>query len=314
MGSNPVGPPKGGTPVLPPPGQPEPMRPGEFHSASIPNVVSFLFHGVQPPSPLYVGRDDNLVLEVAGFTQPVTVTVNVRLLRTDGTIVPIQRQLLYTGASGVTQQLVIAMAEGYLLSVTASDSGSGQRGGTFVRCFLARGITSPLAPNAAYPLFSDYTTQNHVIGWPGSPMKYPTEGPGRIAPFTQLAPAIGTDWIVTVPNGVRWRVQSIATALATSATVGNRIPRVQHQGLGAFKTWQAPPSVVIPASSVVDVVMASGQGTLNTDGATVTIALPTPFIVGAGDTIRVSTVGLLAGDQWGSINIMLEAWLDNGNL
>jgi hypothetical protein len=71
-----------GDPVIPlTPQQPGPMQPGEFVSASIPNVVTFGFERVPPPSTVYVQRDDLLLL--TGITQVSggdVLTITARLL------------------------------------------------------------------------------------------------------------------------------------------------------------------------------------------------------------------------------------------
>lgn len=326
----------GSSVILPSPGQPKEGPDPNFISASQPNVVSFGFKGIDPPSPLYLQRDDVLVLEVQGNV-PVTISINGRLLlapaprggqpqppETAGQAVvpldvaaviqPFQTAFRYTSVVGATQQIIVPMWEGYLLSVSVTDGGSSQRGVTFVRAFIARAPTTPLAPFPVYPLFSDYTTQNHVIGWPGGRTVYSTEGPGQLAISTVGNPAAGADWTLTVPLNFRDRIQSFNAQLVTSATVANRIVRVQNiSGLGGI-IWQSAAQQAIPASTTAQVSGSSTNVPSITDPTTVNLALPSPDFLRSGDKLAVSTVGLQAGDQWSNITVELEQWVDSGNV
>src|SRR5712692_5027408 len=62
------------------PGQPDPKMDRAFRSGSLPALVSFGFHGIDPPAALYIQRDDVLVME--GVSQLTTdiLTLNARLL------------------------------------------------------------------------------------------------------------------------------------------------------------------------------------------------------------------------------------------
>jgi len=63
------------------PGQPGPMGASEYTAGSIPSLVSFGFHKVQPPSAVYIQRDDVLLLRVtSGNVTGKSVNVTVRLL------------------------------------------------------------------------------------------------------------------------------------------------------------------------------------------------------------------------------------------
>lgn len=326
----------GSSVILPTPGQPKEGPDPNFISASQANVVSFGFHGIDPPSPLYIQRDDVLVLEVQA-NLPITISINGRLLlapaprggqpqpvATEGksvvpldvaaVIQPFQTAFRYTSVVGATQQLILPLWEGYLLSVSVTDGGSSQRGVTFVRAFIARQPTTPLAPFPVYPLFSDYTTQNHVIGWPGGRTVYPTEGPGQLAISTLGNPAAGADFLFTVPLNFRDRIQSFTATLTTSANVANRIIRSRTIAGTGQLTWQGQPSAAVVASSTVIVSAANGQYTGTTDPATVNLSLPSPCFLRSGDQFGVNTTGIQVGDQWSNIVVELEQWVDSGNV
>lgn len=325
----------GSSVLLPPPGQPKTGPDAAFKSSAVPNIVTFQLDRAAPPSNVYIQRDDVLILEVASTFQPITVTLFGRMLlapyqrggqpdgppvvdineqpQSSNLIEPILGQLVYTGGVGVTQQLKIPLSEGYLLSVSAFDSANSQRGATFVRAFLARGASTPLAPQSVFPLFADYTTQNAPIGWPNGRIVYPTEGPGDLFYQTVGQPAAGTDWLFTLPLNVRFRLRSLAATLTTSAAVANRIPRIQLKNISALIYYQGAVNQVIAASTAAKVSAQMGQVGTATDVTTVNIGLSGDVVLESGDSVVMNTLNLQGADQWSSIVLQFEQWLDNGN-
>ncbi len=315
------------------PGQPGPMRHGEFQSASIPNVVSFGFQGISPPSPLYVQRDDTLFLELisaVGFSDLINFTTRLMLPQPSvagqpdrpgappseltlggNTIVTIQNALKGNGL-GTLVLLQVPLTEGYLLSCGAigGTGANSQRGIDFVRAFIARGAPVSPTPFTTWTLFADYVTAAQPVGWPGGRQVYPTEGAGAIVNTNPANPAAGADFTITMPTNGRVRVSTLNAQLVTSATVINRIVRVQiKNGLGNL-VYQAPPQQVIPASTTAQVTFAPGQITSVVDVTTVNVPLPGPVVLGGGFTLGTSTTNLQIGDQWSNISLSSEQWLD----
>ncbi len=319
--------------LIAPPGQPRPLKEGEFASASVPNVVSFRLQDIAPPSPLYVQRDDVLLLEVTTPTFADNITLSARLLLAappragqpdsppslpgevsrsslgGSPIVTIQATIA-SPVSGLLTRRLIPLAEGYLLSAAVISNLRNARGNTWVRLWIARGpIVIPLP--VANMLIADYVTVSAPIGWPGGRQLFPTDGPGNLRTVTVTAPAAGSDWNTSVPTSTRWRISSFTARLATSAAVANRIVRVQLRDAGSGQNYfQSPPSQVIPASTTAFVSVAPGQITSTTDVFTVNVGLPATTYLPSGDSIFISTLSLQAADQWGLITLLVEEWVD----
>lgn len=327
-----------GSPNLPPPGQPS-DSPADLESArieTVPNITTFKFAGVEPPSPVYVQRDDVLVIE--GQTQQGfdLLTVTVRLLLapfdqggqpsdssaagrvgrtiTQGQIQTVQRTLNVPGPTPNTAQLAIPLSEGYLLSCVIAGSQATVRGNTFARAFINRGPLQTLTPNAAVMLFADYAVLNAPIGWPDSRTLYPTEGPGNMQQLQVANPGAGVDWSFTVPAGVRMRVQSFNAQFVTSAAVFTRIARVQVLGNLGNMVWQAAPSATQGASLTTQMSASSQSVYGATDPNSINLSLPAPLILMPLGTVRVNTTALQAGDVWSNIFFMVESWIDAGGI
>lgn len=275
------------------------------------SVVSYGFQGIQPPSMLYVNVDDQLIVSAATSQTAEVVTVNVRLLLPTGRIEDMQFQIRPANTRTVLKQS-FGLAEGFLLSMSASAAVATTRGQTFVRVALQRSAGGAGQP--AFCLMADYVTTQAVPGYPNGRILSPTEGPGYVYGFSQSAPAVGVDQAVTVPNNTRWRVRAAWCQLTASAGVANRDVTIVI-GVGGTWTWQATSLAAVTASQVV--IFSIGAVTPYTEllGTFQILPIPPDIVLqyssfGSGGMSTVTT-NLQAGDQWSAIRMLVEEWLDN---
>jgi hypothetical protein len=286
------------------------LRDGEFVSSSAANVVSFNVNDIAPPSMLYVQRDDQLILQCMNGSQSQTFTVTVRLLLAEGSISAIQR-ILRPGSIFSVSQLAIPLAEGYLLSVAVACDSASTRGIAFASAFIARGGST--AAFATLGLLCDYVTVRAVASWPGGRQIHPTEGPGNIRLISVAQPATGAEWTLTVQNGARWRVMAIESKLVTAVAVANRISKVQYfDGISGLSFYTAVPDQAVAAATTAQICAAPGANTTIPELATVNQALPIDLVLSGLNptTINSLTTGLQAGDQYSSVSVLVEEWLD----
>jgi hypothetical protein len=321
----------GSSVILPSPGQPKTGPDPSFQTAAYPNIVLFRYQDVDPPSPVYIQRGDEILMQAVSALAGDTITFNYRVLvpplpQPGGQ--PDQPSAAAQGAAGaknptiVFGQVVIALpnayalvkvqqplAEGFLLSVTALGAVT-QRGTAYARAFINRGNAN--APFPGVPLFADYVTAQHPAGFPNGRFVYPTEGPGRLREITVGNPAAGADWSIPIGPSAqrRWRVQSLNAQLLTSAVVANRIPRLQLLDDAGNLVWQSAPSQVIVASTTAQVSAGQGQATATTDTTTVNVVLPGSTFMAGSAAIRSSTLNIQAADQWSNIFMEVEEWID----
>jgi hypothetical protein len=288
------------------PGSTPPSKDQEYQATGPASSVSFLTENVPPPSPLYVGNNDIMYFQVASAVVPETVTFNWRVLTPDGTIKPGSQQVRTTTAYASMVQ-VVPLSEGYLLSVGAVAFSAATRGQTFVRVNIGR--ISATAFVGVQPLFADYVTNNAIIGWPFGRYISPVEGSGRLRSFQVSNPAAGVDWIATVPTFVRWRVQSFTAQLVTAVAAANRNVEIIVDD-SASVVWRvsAPASIVASTTQTI-----SGCGVNAPTGVITTtsaIVIPPGLIMPAAWRLRTATTNIQAADQWGSIFLNVEEWID----
>lgn len=317
-----------GAPNLPPAGQPSDTEQPKYQPGSVPNVTTFGFTDVEPPSPIYVQRDDILVLQ-AGTTIPTgdTVVVNARLLQapfaqggqpsdydpakatgrviTHGVIEPIQRALVLPN-SLTFRQLQIPLTEGYLLSLAINSMNANARGQTFVRAYLIRGISSVNAPQPYEVLVADYATILGAVGWPNGRQLYPTEPPGNLISFVGASGGAGLDWAVTVPGISRWRVQSVVGLFTTSVAVAARTVRLQILDNIGVPVYETGNNNVQAAGLVIRYSYGPGTGTFQSGPASFVASLPEAMVLDGGWKIQTVTDNIDVADQWTFIRVVAE--------
>ena len=322
----------GSSVLLPTPGQPTEGPDPSFRTAAIPNLVTFGFVGVAPPSSLYVQRDDQLAFEgqtlLAAGTESVTITARLLLsiapvpgqpgneplpapsVPAQGNyIITIQRTIANLPTAS-PQIITIPLAEGYLLSLSCTCVNALARGATFVRAWINRTTATVATPNSTNMLLADYVTQAANVGWPLARVLYPTEGPGNIRTVSITNPAAGADWTAFVPSNARWRVQNWNAQLAIANAGTPRIIRSIVQDTLVNIYWEGQPNQAAAINTTVQVSAASGQFTSAVDTALINLALPSPCFVPSAGAVRVLTTNINAGDQWSAIRLEVEEWID----
>jgi hypothetical protein len=288
-------------------GQPGPLREGEFVSLSQPSVVTWKLKDIEVPSPLYITRDDVLVVQATSAVANELVKVTGRLLTIDHVIVPFQAQV-QLAAAGASRTVNVQLAEGFLLSFTAVGLNTFQRGQTFVRAALARAGQTIAA--AAVLLVSDYVTQLQPTGWPAATLRSPVEERGAITPLQPADPAAGADFTFTVPTSTRVQILAMHALFTTAVAVANRnIEMLFSGGLGTV--WRVSAPVTVAASTAAHINL--GQSFVASGGvvpADIVLPLPGAFLMHGGDTIQSVTTNIQAADQWSAIIFTVEQWLD----
>lgn len=283
----------------------------DYSPAGPANQVGFEFSQVQPPSLVYIQADDRIICQAATSQTGEAVTFNLRILLPNGRIE--EEQFTMRPANGrVTITQAFQVSEGYLISLSATASVALTRGMTFARAFINRPIFGASAP--AQMIFADYVTTLVSSGYPNGRILAPVEGPGNIYMFNVANPVAGADWVQNVPNFARWRVRGWTAILTTSAAAGNRQVNATVNGGGA-NTWFGPALANVAASLGVAFSATGMSPYTPANTAFQQLPLPPDLVITGGSgivqNVGTSTTGILAGDQWSGIHILVEEWLDN---
>jgi len=313
-------------------GQPAAMGDKEFVSGSIPNLLSFGFEKVNPPSALYVQRDDQLFIQAISQNGGETLNVVVRLLLPTGqtpaqpsplseevepipvpvgpgTIQTIVRTLAIPN-SAQYQTLVIPMTEGYLLSVSAFTTVSQIVGQTQVQAILCRGASVFGNFIPAVLLINDYPTNLIPAGWPSIQQQQPAMLRGSLTSQGVANPAAGAEWSFTTFNPARTHLLSVRGLLTTSAVAGNRSARIRFSDALGNVIGDFGPARTQAAGRAY-----TYNGAVNAQGADdTTTAFESYFAIprlqlGGAYTVGSITAGIDAGDQWSNIRLTYEVWM-----
>jgi len=265
------------------------------------------FSTVQPG--LYVTLDDTIVFTAWNSVSTLpSLSLLMRVLKPDGTLVIERMTIGSLTANRVANSVSMSQLDGFLVSVIVSTPAVAvSRGQCFVRAQITRGG----APDVLLidQLLSDYVTTGNQPQWPDGRLLSGVDGRGYITLYTQATANLGLEIALSQPTGVRWRVLAIDVTLTTGATAGNRTPGivVNQQGQIGFKVSSAAP---VPANTQAFLNYAPGMPLAAALLPAMALPLPIDFYVSAAASIDTFTTGLVAGDVYSLLNVLVEEWID----
>jgi hypothetical protein len=270
-------------------------------------LVRFLTQAVQPPAAVYVTTQDSLRV---GFFSIVDTapTFTARILKADGAIVEMVQVMRGTG-SPTFGTIALPLPEGFILSVGVTTLAT-QVGQMYAWADVVRGTVPNGLPARTQALFAGYATQQFPLGFPASPVRASTEGPGEIAVASFSQPVAGAEMTMVVPSGFRWRVISLSSVLNTSAVVADRYPIFEVLFQGTGRVWRTTPAGPVTGSSSVEVTAAAGAAPSTGTPFSSQASLPIGMFLGATDRINSLTVSMDPGDQWIAGLAHIERWVD----
>lgn len=269
--------------------------------------VKFRHLDLDPPSFVYITREDALKVNLWNSAAGAQVLCNFRILRPDGVIVPNSFSIFPPNTRARTAT-IFGLTEGFLLSVQLF----GQAGGILRgQCFAYVEICRPPSGTVIgyETLVSDYVTNGATIGWPGGRVQQSTEGPGFLHSVAVGNPAAGADWNVSVPTNARWKVICARMQLVTGAAVANRaVESNVDDGAASYAIGDG--NLSVPASTTVNVSFMGGIPTIATNYTDVNVATPPGLWQPATHRYSSRTLGIQAADQFSLINLLVEEWIE----
>lgn len=252
-------------------------------------------------------RDHALRLNVWNAAAGVTVTVTGAVGGDDGMVRPFVYSLIPSTTRALSQQTQ-QLEDGILLWCQVFASiGTPIGAQCYARLELVQGSTGALQTLAT--IANGYLSANVAIGYPDTQRARAVDGRGTFRSVANAAPAAGADFTATVPTNARWSLQSVAFALTTSATVGNRTPLLTIDD-GVNILWQAGNNAAVAASITATFYAGAGVQIGTVQANVFQIALPEPMVLAAGFRVRSITGGIVAGDQYSQQFLNVEEWLD----
>jgi hypothetical protein len=277
-----------------------------------PNDYSSLAHfrrfGLNPATALYVEVDDQIAVRVFAPSTAVTVQVSLRLQSTNGDIIPSFTQFAAPAAGSTVLQRVITGVEGFLLSASVATPGS-PAGQVYVTLELIRGGGGTDA-TLGQIFLAGYPGSATRIGFPQSPVRAAADGRGWTTLFQVGNPAAGANFTLNIPTGEQWVLRSLRCILTTSAVVGQRVPALTLQtGAGAIMV-HSPSNVNQTATNVFSYTWFAGAAGIANVGNAVICAWPIELRMQSGWQLQTITALLDVGDQYSSINLCVERFID----
>jgi hypothetical protein len=269
-----------------------------FASATLARGALFQAGDLNPATNLYITVEDRLRVQIINAVAGIEVDVTARIQLVDGQVIPM-RQVISPAATRAVITTDFDLCEGFVLDLTiTTPTAAARAGGCFVLCSLIRGQGTNAIPSRI--LVSNYLSSGNAIGWPEGPSQPSTQGPGLVRSLQQANPVAGADWVVTVPVGARWVLQSLSAQLVTAVAVANRFPHLQIRDGAGNVMWDTAAAAAQAASLTVRYSATGGVQAVVVDTSAV---LPIPDLVQLlqGWTIQTATGAIQAADQWQNI-------------
>ena len=270
-------------------------------------VVEFTNRFVQPPSNLYVFRDDKLFLRSHSPFPSLGLFLRARLLTPAGEIVTLEYGHTTSSPSRTPLLTTHDIPEGFLVGVTVHTADTiFTRGDVYVVCGITRGGDAPGAITQI--LAADYIEGVKGPAWPVGPIRSSVEGPGLLAGVEQADSVAGAEFEITIPVRSRVRLISAFFTLVTDATAADR--RVTFEYLaGGFVVLTALAQTTQPASTTRFYPLAHWGAPGFAVDDRITVNWPDHVIMSGGDTFRTFTFNMQAGDNYGAPLWLQEEWL-----
>jgi hypothetical protein len=285
------------------PTQPPNPPPSNFQTS--PNLVTFDPKSVVPSQTLYLQRNDYLGFNILTNLTSASVRINYRWLAPNGEIK--EGELDTPVFSGNNFQSV-PLYEGWLLSFGARVVGGGGTGSwCFLQAMVFRSATAGAATNPHSLFWQGFIGTNASNGWPGTPAKEITDGPGTLILIAGATPGLGAEISEIVPSQRRRTLLSFRARLTTSATVANRFPSFLISD-GVNTAYRVGTNVA-QAASIADAYCLSPGASFYNDTNT-NFLIPAPTLIQLRTSLRIltSTVGIQAGDQWDQVQYLVLEW------
>lgn len=268
--------------------------------------VEFTDRFVQPPTSLYVFRDDLLFIRSQSSSANRELRLRGRILTPAGEIITLDFVHFAGTVSFAPELQAFDLLEGFFLGLAIVPTIlTGRRGEIFVTVGIMRGGT--LVPAITQILFSGYIEGAKSQSWPTGTIESSVAGPGRLHAPLGVDPAAGAELTHTVPEFVRWRIISMTFNLVADATAINRLPKIEVE-VNAARVALAPADAVQVASTTISYTAGHFGGRGSALGGAMLIPLPEHLILQDGDIIRTVTDSLQAGDNYGAPRFYVEEW------
>jgi hypothetical protein len=281
------------------------MAPFEFGSR--PPAVRWATTDIPPPSPYYIGEDDELFITAqqtpGGAVAGAELLIRARFLHPDGRTVPSEWRMTVVPDTTL-QSIALPMSEGFLLSLIVVP---GTPKLTVGQCFVNAHVRQ--AGLIMGTLLAGYVETGRPLFWPGGQLAGQREGVGNNFTFIGTDPAAGVEISELVPAFRFWKILSGWFQLVTDATVITRSVHIVIDDPIPQTVYEVQGTLGQTAGTTATYVLGSGLPRSGAAELLQLLPLPVDFAMGSGRRIRTQTTNLQAGDNFGPLQLCVEEWI-----
>jgi len=248
---------------------------------------------------------DFLAVDVFNEVSGLVVNITARIEAPSGQITEHRLEVRPT-SDRAENNASLPLSPGRLVSVSAHPTGATvRRGQAFIYAYLSRDSVDRTFPSTV--LLSDYLVSGSGLGWPGSVLLSPLDGPGAPFSTTVADPGAGSQFTYTVPAGLTVNISMVSFWFQASSTVANRQPRIALKR-GAVELARTMFFYLVGATSSNRYYCHPSSEVDSSGVGNVILEMPVTRLI-PGDTIVSDFYNMQAGDNLREIEIAGESWL-----
>lgn len=275
---------------------------------SQPPQVEFTNRFVQPPSGLYVFRDDKLFVRSQSRFVSQQLILRARLLTPAGNIATLEYKHETNIASREPTLTTHNISEGFLIGLAlVPETATFARGDAYATVGITRGGDEP--GSITQVLASDYIEALSGPTFPTGPVLSTVSGRGALNDELQTDPAAGDEFSITIPNRARQRLVSAFFTLVTDGTAADRRFTLELATVGGVMV-QTLATASQPASTTRSYSLAHWGESPGLIASTEMINWPDHAFMSGGNFLRTNTANLQAGDNYVAPLLFIEEWLE----
>jgi len=248
-----------------------------------------------PPGAQYVRTDEQLVIDLMS-NLPRTLTLNYRMMQTDGVVIENQTSLAVTVVDGL-QTFSIPLTEGYLLGFNISSPIPIPTGNVYGFVSIGRAIGGGTFLRTQ-TLSAGYITRLVPLSFPPGTFTRPTETSGQLLNTNAGTPALGQEVDLQVPTSHRYTLLAGFLSFVASATVANRLVAIRLLTGSNTTLYRWRSATPVTAGQTVQFYVGAVSLQMGTGNNEQLLPIPPSIALPQGAHIKTDTVGLQAGDQW----------------
>lgn len=263
------------------------------------------------PSQYVMDPTEFLTVSCTVRAAPVNITMLVRVLQPGG-LIQVEKFTYQHAVAGIPQTAYFIPGAGAILGLTVYEDVGTSFGNVWGQNFCTVGVSrgQGAAATEVATLVQSYITKFFAANWPGLPSRSPLQGPGVVTYNDYGDGLLGSNFMLSINPGIRWRPFSVTFIFTTTAAVADRYVFITLKTGTHFNGTGVTPVKQPAGNSWRYTAFFGGVQVDQSVIGVVCLAMPPNYQAAFQQTITLDAVNLQPNDQFTAIVLSGEQWID----